>query len=460
MAAGSEQKSPATASASGARCAPAVPRPAPRSAVPPRPAVAKTPLPPKVKPTLVGGAPPARTQSGEQAIAPRPASSREATSGAEDADTAVVLPPAFAADLAELARQRSGNTATEPAPPVPPPAPSSSKLAPLRTPAPLAIVRGTSFQAAAPPSKPPPVPPSRPAAPPSPPASSRPAAPPSRSAPPVSPVAGSVSMPGPIAARLVGRAELSATMPLFPPVSAIPAPPETLKGLAPEPAPGPVPVLAVPSTPKAFAPSGVPSAPSSGQLPEPARAVPYERAFRSWSSPQLPDVSPDDSSGPLTYQVYTAESLAQARMRELSRPLDLAPVEKKPGIALRVGLALLGIVLVLGTAAAVAAAAADDPPAPRASAVEAPPQVAPTLAEPPPPAVPVATVIAITEPAVEQAAPSEPAPAAAAKGAAGPKPSARTPAPPASLRGLAPPPNPYAGTPSSVLRPPPGFKKR
>lgn len=248
------------------------------------------------------------------------------------------------------------------------------------------------------------------------------------------------------------------------------------------------------STPKAFAPL------SSGPVPaaQPAAHVAYERAFRAFSASTAgPEYAPAD--GPLSYQVYTPSDLAAPRPVSLSRLAEeSASVQPQTSIARRFALVAAGLLTVLATASVISFASSDD--APRAAAASAMDRATTTLAPPGAPTLPTsattttsvdvaaprAVVVVetakpaappppkVTTVAAPQAAPvvafAAPAPAAPAKpkAAASPKASATLAADPwapgsptasQSLRTQAPPPNPYGGTPSSVLRPPPGFKR-
>jgi hypothetical protein len=204
--------------------------------------------------------------------------------------------------------------------------------------------------------------------------------------------------------------------------------------------------LATASLAKPVPPTAPSSAPSAPPLARPATSprsfapaaggppASYERAFRQWSSPNIVE---DSARGPVTFQVYTAQDVAQGR-----RPMrSLPPIEetaKKSNLVLRIGLSVVGALVVVLTAAAVIAVSTEDPKRPTPSATfTAPP--------PPPPAVePAPSTISIGDPIDDVApttsvTPTPPTPKASPR----PKPAAGAPAAPASLRGMAPPPNPY-----------------
>ncbi len=446
-----------------------------------------------------------------------------ATSGADDADTAVNLPETFRASLAEIT-SRAARTEGKP----------DSSRAPKKP--------------AAPPSKPPTLPPSTSAAPPplppaavsSRPVSSRPAPP-----PPPSSVRRPSLVPSPITllsgappAPISSRPSLASTSPLPPPPvhafgpipnatpTAPPAPvpaifqpvlqvappaPPTLKGFGPGGAPleasssSPMTAppldsspassedLARPSTPKAFSPVSSGEVPVAAPVPAtmamPAK-VAYERAFRTWSMPGPTEHDREDDSVPLTYQVYSPGTLATPRPMSLSRIAEEAAMaQPKPSLAARFAVVALGLLTVLGTASVISFAMNDESPARAAkSAIDGAkrsanaPIATNTLLAPtalttaaPMGAMPVApSAVVVVEPKPQAvAAPTRPA-APAAKKAPAPAPRASALASdpwapgggatasasaPSSLRQVAPPPNPYGGTPSSVLRPPPGFKR-
>jgi hypothetical protein len=191
-----------------------------------------------------------------------------------------------------------------------------------------------------------------------------------------------------------------------------------------------------PVKPSSRPPSPKSVAPAAGGPP-----VQYERAFRQWSAPppaRAPEVA---SAEPVSFQVYTTEDIAKGRgpMRSL---VAIEPAPKKSSLV-RIGLALVGIVVVAFTTLAVIAVSTEEPhapPAPVAKAAAPPPTTAP-LPEPPP----AASVIAIGDPIDElPATPPSAAPSVAPPPPAMMKPKPR-PAPPpaASLQKIAPPPNPY-----------------
>ncbi len=310
-----------------------------------------------------------------------------------------------------------------PVPPVPPVVPSTKSitsplalhlkpgttpLAPSRTPAPLAIVGGGSLKISSP---------DRPLAP------SRPA---------------SVNV----------LAAIDANAPKVPTKDVAFAPPPLPPSLPPlADATGKGPAVSVPPAAPSSRPNTAPKAfaPPAGGPP-----ASYERAFRQWSSPNITtvDESAANNAAPVTFQVYTAQDITAGRAPMRSLPA-IPREEKKASLAARIGMAALGAVIVLLTAAAVIAVSTDDPK-------PAPPRAAVTPVVPPPEvttvAAPIPTAISIGDP-VDDEALDEPAVAttpAPHVTASPPKPKPKstststsaTPAP-SSLKGVAPPPNPY-----------------
>ncbi len=442
-------------------------------------------------------------------VRPRPlegagvASPRDSISGQEEADTAVALPDHFKSALAEIApasgppmTKRMSDmppslggqtvaTTTPMASPMTAPLadplgrpPGTVPLSPLRTPLPIAVVGGSSFRL-------------------------QPKTP-NGTTPLASPVAGSISVPSNALPSRDGYAPLSAASAAaataFGPTprasqSAIPPPPAALMAmtetldLTPAPAkrpsapaipppanatqfgpsitttPPPVPPAlasrpsnvppAAGSNPTAFGPvpparpssrpsagpSAPPPAPSS--KPKPFGGVSeYERAMRRFSQPAIQEI--DDHAPPppdLSYQVYTPGTSARPSAKSLAE-IDVVP---KTSLALRVVLVLLGLCVVFGTAAAVIAVSSDDAPKPAAPAAStaavAPPPVVSTpapIVEPPPAASPPPVVAA--DPPADPTPTGTPTPK--------PKPTGSNPPPPASLKNIAPPPNPY-GNPTT-----------
>jgi hypothetical protein len=172
--------------------------------------------------------------------------------------------------------------------------------------------------------------------------------------------------------------------------------------------------------------------------------------------PAADEVVRDEPSGPLTYQVFTANDLAGPR----SGPRSGDPLTAgKTSIGLRVCLMLVGLCVVFGTAAAVIAVSTED--APKPSLLKMQGAQTPSAAPAPTPTPSVKTIgdppTAESAAAVElpPSAPNPPSPAsppakstkssAKASGEPAAKPTATVDAPP-SLKGMAPPPNPYAGS--------------
>lgn len=170
----------------------------------------------------------------------------------------------------------------------------------------------------------------------------------------------------------------------------------------------------------------------------------HDHAFRGWSqsSPSLgpqPEIAPaENASGPLTYQVYTPQDLA--------RPISLSrgeiSVPKGTSLGLKICMLLLGVCVVFGTAAAIIAVSSDDAPAPK-PATRAASTASAAPVETAPPVVPVSTVV--TPPPMASTAPAEPPPAASAPSSTSTTKKPRSGAAPSALKGVTPPPNPYAG---------------
>lgn len=171
---------------------------------------------------------------------------------------------------------------------------------------------------------------------------------------------------------------------------------------------------------------------------------PRQYDFKRWSSPEISEMPSDGS--PVTFQVYTAQDVAQGRGPMRSMPMiDAQQQASSSSVAMKVGLAIVGGIIVLLTAAAVIMASTDEPkkpaPQPPPPAVSAPPSAA--LAPEEPAAPP--TVIVIGDPNPPAPPAEEPAPAATTKkpkgtgggggGGGG-----------GGAKSVTPPPNPY-GTP-------------
>jgi hypothetical protein len=195
------------------------------------------------------------------------------------------------------------------------------------------------------------------------------------------------------------------------------------------------------SVPPAANSNRPPTSPKSFPPPAGGPPVQYERAFRQWSSPAI--AQPDDSSsaltsGPVTFQVYTPRDVASGRGPMRSLPMIGTTEVKKPSIGVRIAMSIVGGIVVALTAAAVIAVSTEDPkkPIPAMTVKAAPPPPPVVSAEPPP-------VLTIGDPPVDElpATPSAAVPAWKTR----PKPAAgsASPQPPASLKAIAPPPNPY-----------------
>jgi hypothetical protein len=393
--------------------------------------------------------------------APKPASKAapsDAPSGSDDADTVASLPGHVRASLADIAGRAAfaaspvppasaRPAASAPPPPssrasVPPSAPSSR---PSSAPSPNAIIRNVAGI--------------RPTA-------SVPPAPPSSQRAPIAPSPPSQPRPSPASQR-----------PHRP--SFGPAPSGAVAFHA---AP-----LPRPSTPQAFARSSVevlqaaPVAPMVPMVPSPPATanVAYERAFRAWSSPKL-EAPAHDTAVPLTYQVYTPSELTAPRTVSLSRIAEESAFAlPRPNLAARVAMVVAALLTVFVTTAVITFGVSDESPAraaqslpsragkvasalgPGLPATATPTTTALDLATLSAPTVLVVEAAAVTKPAiatpiasaVSPAKPKAAAPKAAVRPAAHAADTWAAPAvAPASLRGAAPPPNPYGGTPPSAKR--------
>jgi hypothetical protein len=230
-------------------------------------------------------------------------------------------------------------------------------------------------------------------------------------------------------------------------------------------------------------------APMGPMVPSPPATanVAYERAFRAWSSPNL-EAPALDTAVPLTYQVYTPSDLAAPRTVSLSRIAEESAFAlPRPNLAARVAMVAAALLTIFVTTAIVTFGVSDESPARAAQslpsrAVKVASALGPALpataittttaldlAPPSAPAVLVVEAAPVTKPGIAAptaAAVSAPKPkVAAAKGAVRPAAlaadrSAVPAATPASLRGAAPPPNPYDGTTPVVVARPSSSAKR
>jgi hypothetical protein len=400
------------------------------------------------------------------------------TSGDENADTAVALPPDFKDALAKLEQNRahrrevvavgsevpaSRPPMTERMPTEPPRAEATEALsrppvfaegtlaaagAPLRktdpakplspvnrTPAPIAVVSGSSFRPRTPAAGgPPPLPPQ----PPQPMAVAKTPIPPQLT-PQLTPRGSRPAIP---ATNVPSYAPPTAVSPVISPRVAPTAmsPRPSWTGPPPPLPPAPAPPLPHPSTPKAFSPP-----------PDEPRPQAFREAIR-WSQPNLtgpppPPVPSPAASAPekreprLSYEVFTPEQIARrpyaSRTNEVDRPAQNA------GPPLKIIGAAAAAVVVVGLVALAIAAAGED--APR-SAARRVPSVAPlTLPSALPELDPSAT--AATPPGLPATPDPDPATTAAPDPTTAP--TTRKTRPPSSappeLKGLRPPPNPYGG---------------
>ncbi len=208
----------------------------------------------------------------------------------------------------------------------------------------------------------------------------------------------------------------------------------------------PPPVGVAPSVPPSSSSNlGRPSTAAKGfTLPAGGPPASYERAFRQFSSPSI--ISPPEEAavgGPVTFQVYTAKDIGSGRgpTRSLAA-IDMTRGEKKPSLGVRVGLAVVGALVVALTAAAVIAVSTEDPKtAPTTTATATP--SAPITTRPAPTPSSVGDVIDDLPPTPTPLPAVAPVPAPVPTPIAAPKPRPRVAVPPPSMQRFAPPPNPY-----------------
>jgi len=164
-------------------------------------------------------------------------------------------------------------------------------------------------------------------------------------------------------------------------------------------------------------------------------------------------------SGALTYQVYAPDALPSHRSMPSLASASFPIAAPKPSIALRVCLVLVGVCVVVGTAALIIVGASDDSPsASKASTAAAASAAASPTSSPsasassavsaaPDPAPPVIAAVAPTPPD-PPVAPVKPA--ASAKGAKAKAAGSSAP----GLRGVALPPNPFGAGAGGAAKPP------
>lgn len=155
-------------------------------------------------------------------------------------------------------------------------------------------------------------------------------------------------------------------------------------------------------------------------------------------------------SSPLTYQVFTPDTVPPPRSMQPSR-VSFPDATPRSSLRLRIGLAAVAVGVVLATTLLIIVGAADDPPhaasasaksasvaaGPTSSPSAAPPVVSAALLADPPLVVAAVTAEPIADPT--------PPPAKPAKGAKGAKAASAASAAPA-LRGVALPPNPFGAS--------------
>lgn len=190
-----------------------------------------------------------------------------------------------------------------------------------------------------------------------------------------------------------------------------------------------------------------PSVAQGPSVPQGKGVSAYERAFAQWS-PSADGAIGSSATPPATdrgvsFHVYTPQDIGAGRGPMRSLPV-VAVEEKKWSVAVRVGIALVGVSLVLLTVAAVVAVSTDDParrPAATATASAEPvvPSAVPIVS-----AAPTPSTISIGDPVDEL--PASPIVTAPAKprSKSTTVPSAQTESPVrAAPKVIIPPPNPY-----------------
>ena len=156
----------------------------------------------------------------------------------------------------------------------------------------------------------------------------------------------------------------------------------------------------------------------------------------------------DAQSGALTYQVYAPDALPSQRSMPSLASASFQVAPQKPSVALRVCLVLVGVCVVVGTAALIIAGSSDD--SPRAAKAEGAAASASAsalaLVSPSSPSSAPVAPAAVEPPAgsVAVAAPPPDPPAAPVKPTKGTKAKAAGSSA-AGLRGVALPPNPFGG---------------
>jgi hypothetical protein len=251
--------------------------------------------------------------------------------------------------------------------------------------------------------------------------------------------------PAPMAIVGGGSLRINADAPPSRPSRPTPSRPATNEAFSPQAPPSSAKHTKAPSLVPSSRPDANRPETSPKSFPPPAGGPPvqYERAFRQWSSPAI--TTEDPAAGQVTFQVYTPQDLGRGPMRSLPA---IASPPAKSSLAVRVGLALVGGVVVLLTAAAVIAVSTEEPkhtaPTTPVTAAPVPTETATATAEPAPaPTTVIGDPIDEPPPVATTAKPKRPAPTQPAAPVQKASPTSTTPATPASLKALAPPPNPY-----------------
>ncbi len=276
----------------------------------------------------------------------------------------------------------------------------------------------------------------------------------------------------PAASPFAPELGLPAPPPSSGPRASVPAPCDTLRMLptpqrdfetssAPPAYGGAATPFAPPAYGGAATPDGFVTPGSSAEFPGQPRSLSYD--FSAWVNTDVPPPSP--SARPLSYHVYSPKDLQGVPLRNPSRYDELPPVVRRKSVVTRLALMLVGALVVGATGYVVMWGSTDEEPAAARAAAPSPsPSPSPVGAVEAPLSIsaPVQAPASLS-PTPESAKPSATAPAKVAPStvrsrASGHRAAGSSPTGDARSA-LVPPPNPYGGTPSDVLRPPPNYKK-